>query len=153
MTRKALLWVVMLVVAMPVVAQEHPLADRAKGEVIRFLALTPEQVTEWDGLLTTRHDALVPLREQLRAVEEQLRGLLEQPSPDPTAVGNLVLQGKGLKDQIETANKAYLDGFEGMLGAEQNAKLHFLRRAERAEPLFPPFRLFGLLPPLLEHKR
>jgi hypothetical protein len=33
-----------------------------------------------------------------------------------------------------------------LLTHPQLDKLQFLRRAERAEPLFPAFRLYGLLP-------
>ena len=146
MRRRAVLCLVVLAVAVPVMAEDHPCADRAKNEVVQFMALTAEQVTAWDGLLAARQQAVPPLREQLQGVEDQIKTLLEQPSPDPGAVGALVLQARGLRNQIEAANKTYLDGFEGALSADQKVKLGFLRRADGAEPLFPSFRLFGLIP-------
>jgi hypothetical protein len=132
--------------AMPALAQDHPLADRAKNEVIQFLALTPDQVTTWDGLIATHQQTVPPLRTQLQAVEDQIKAALAQPNPDPAAVGALVIQGKGVRDQIQAANTAYESGFEGMLATDQLAKLVFLRKADKAEPLFPAFRFYRLIP-------
>lgn len=164
MKRTLLVVAVVLALAIPALAQqgqgrgprpEIPTAgqqaveldgSRAREVVIQFLELTPEQVTAWDALLETRKAAVEPLREQLRAVEEDLAELLEGENPDPAAVGTLVLQGKALREQIAAANQAYVEGFENMLEHPQLDRLEFLRRAERAEPLFPAFRLFGLLP-------
>ena len=143
-----MLCAVVVLLALPAVGQEGPIAGGAKNEVIQFLGLTADQVAGWDGLIATREQTVPPLREQLKGVREQIRGLLDQPTPDPTAVGALVIQADGLKDQIEAGEKSYLDGFEGLLGLDQLAKLHFMRRAEKAVPLLPAFRLFGLVPPL-----
>ena len=57
-----------------------------------------------------------------------------------------MLKAKALREQIAAANQVYVDGFDALLTMEQRTKLAFLRRAERAGPLFPAFRLFGLLP-------
>lgn len=146
--RKALLCAVVVLLAIPTLGQEGPIAGGAKIEVVQFLGLTADQVAQWDGLIATREQTVPGLREQLKGVEEQIRGLLGQPTPDPAAIGTLVIQADGLKDQIEEANKAYLDGFEGLLGPDQLAKLNFMRRAQKAVPLLPAFRLFGLVPPL-----
>jgi len=146
--RKAILAIVLLALAVPVLAQEDPGdVPRPKEVVTRVLALTPEQVTEWEGMLDTLHATVEPLATQLRDVEEQLKTLLAEPNPDPTQVGTLVLQGKGLRDQIRDAREAYLDAFEAMLTVGQKGKLGFVRRADRIQPAIPAFRLFGLLPP------
>ena len=125
----------------------EPDGARARETVIQFLGLTPDQVTLWDALLERRKAAVEPLREDLQAAEKDLQELLQRDNPDPAAVGTLVLRTKALREQIAAANKAYVDGFEAMLTADQKTKLAFLRRAQRAAPLFPAFRLFGLLPP------
>jgi Spy/CpxP family protein refolding chaperone len=167
MKRTLLVVAVVLVLAVPALAQqgqgqgrgprpEIPMAgmqageldgSRAREAVIKFLELTPEQVTAWDTLLETRRALVEPLRAELQATEKDLHDLLQTENPDPAAVGTLVLKAKGLREQIAAANQAYVDGFEALLTAEQAAKLALLRRAERAQPLFPAFRLFGLLPP------
>ncbi len=124
-----------------------PDASRAGEVVIQFLGLTPDQVTAWNALLEARKASVEPLREDLQATEKDLYALLQGSNPDPAAVGTLVLRAKALREQIAAANKVTIDGFEALLATEQMTKLGFLRRAERAEPLFPAFRLFGLLPP------
>jgi len=144
---------VVVALAIPAMAQEGPIRDRGMEAVARFLQLTPAQVDQWKGLLDTQEAALAPLREQLRAVEEQLAALLRTDNPDPAAVGNLILQGKALREQMGQVHRAYLEGFEAMLTEEQAQRLATIRRAERLEPLFPAFRLFGLLPPVSQGPR
>ena len=146
--RRALLCAILVLFAIPAVGQEGPIVAGAMDEVIGFLALTGDQVSKWDGLVATWQQTVPGLHEQVKGIEEQVRTLLGQPSPDPAAVGTLVIQAGVLRNQIEAANAAYLDGFEGLLGADQLAKLQFMRRAERAIPLLPAFRAYGLVPPL-----
>ena len=145
--RNALLSVIVALLAMPVLAQQDAIPVDPKGEVIQFLALAPDQVAQWDALIATREQTIPPLREQLRPIEEQIKALLAQPNPDPAAVGALVIQASSIRVQIEAAKDAYVGGFEAVLTADQLAKLRFIRRAEKARPLIPAFRLAGLLPP------
>ena len=145
--KKVLIGVALLTLALPLVAQEHPVLDRARQEVINFLALEETQVTKWDELLAAREAAVTPLREQVKGLEEQLKTLLGQEIPDAAAVGALVIQIKGLQEQIQAAKQTYLDGFEAVLTADQTGKLNAVRRAARIEPLIPAFRLFGLVHP------
>ena len=146
--RRALLTVILVLLAWPALGQEGAILGTPKDEVIHFLALTPDQVAQWDALIATREQTIPPLREQLKGLEDQIKVLLAQPNPDPAAVGALVIQADGVRDQIQTARSAYVSGFEAMLGPDQLAKLNFLRRAEKALPLLPAFRLAGLLPPV-----
>jgi Spy/CpxP family protein refolding chaperone len=146
--KKTLLGLLVLAVAVPVLAQaDDPETPRAKQAVIRFLQLTEDQVAGWDALVEAREAKVAPLREQLKATEEDLRELLAGDNPDPAAVGALVIKGKELKEQIGAAHKEYVDGFEAMLTPEQGNRLTALRRAAHLEPLFPAFRLYGLLAP------
>ena len=145
--RKVLLTVVIAALALPVLGQDGVILETPRDAVIRFLALTPDQATAWDALVAVREQAVPPLRDQLTGLEEQIKGLLAQPGPDPSAVGALVIQAAGVRRQLEAARGAYVGGFEAMLAADQLARLNFMRRAERAAPLVPAFRLAGLLPP------
>lgn len=145
--KRWILAVVVLAVAIPAVAQEGPIREHGMEAVARFLQLTPEQVEQWKGLLQVQEDALTPLREELRATEEQLGELLRGENPDPAAIGTLVLQGKAIKEEMGEAHRAYLDGFAALLTPEQTQRLEGIRRAARLEPLFPAFRMFGLLNP------
>jgi len=123
-------------------AEDHP---RARQAIAEFLALTEDQVATWDALLATREEAAAPLREQLRATEEELVTLLRAESPDAAAVGALVLAGKSLREGIAAVHESYVEGFEAMLTNEQRGRLGAVRRAARLAPLLPAFAEFGLL--------
>lgn len=131
----------------PVWAQENDELPwpHAREEVARFLELSPEQVTQWEGLISTLRDTAVPLREQLRELEEQLGELLRQENPEAAAVGPLVIQIKNVKETLGQAHREYVNGFEAMLNRQQTAKLQFIRQAERVQPLIPAFRAVRLV--------
>ncbi|GBC78852.1 hypothetical protein HRbin09_00061 [bacterium HR09] len=133
--------------AFPLWAQENQELPfpHAREVVARFLELTPEQVTQWEALLTTLRDTVAPLQEQLRNLEGQLAELLKQDNPDPAAVGTLVIQIKGVKEAIGQAHRQYVNGFEGMFTGEQTAKLRLIRQAERVMPLIPAFKAVQLV--------
>lgn len=124
-----------------------PAAPRPKEVVTRFLALTPEQVAGWEALLTTLESTVKPLLQHIAANERQLAELLKQPNPDPAAIGNLILANRALREEIRAAQETYVTGFEALLTQEQKDKLGFIRRAERAQPIIPAFKVLGLLPP------
>ncbi|KDA53455.1 hypothetical protein EG19_04410 [Thermoanaerobaculum aquaticum] len=137
----------LLFLAFPVAAQESEELPfpQAREAVARFLQLTPEQVTQWEALLTTLRETVAPLEEQLRGLEGQLAELLKQENPDAAAVGALVIQIKGVREAIAQAHRQYVNGFEAMLTSEQTAKLRFIRQAERVMPLIPAFRAVQLV--------
>jgi hypothetical protein len=147
MRRAVVATIVVLALVAPLHAQQGPIANQGQQQVVRFLGLDEQQVTKWNELLDARGQAVKALRDQIKGLEEQLRAELAKATPDAAVVGGLVIQIKGLRDQIEPANQAYLDGFEAMLTEEQAGKLGAVRRAARLEPLLPAFRLFGLVPP------
>jgi hypothetical protein len=74
---------VVLVFALPVLAGAAPLAPQANGKAA----------------------SLQPLRLKIDALNEQIRELLEQSSPDPTAIGDLMIQIKELREQIEAEER------------------------------------------------
>ena len=141
--KRAIFALLIVALAVPVLAQQGP--PRPRDIVARFLELTPEQVTAWDGLLATLQGTIDPLKEQLRAVEQQLAEMLGGENPDPAAVGALVVQGRDLRKQMREAHEAYVAAFEELLTETQVSRLTFIRRAARVEPIIPAFRLFGLI--------
>lgn len=126
----------------------HMRPERAREIVVRFLELTEAQQAQWDALLDQLKAALEPLRQQLEDVRKQLAEELRKPNPDRAKIAELILRGKEIQEQMETARRAYVQAFEAMLTPEQLAKLAFLRRAQQVVPLLPAFHLYGLLPPL-----
>lgn len=150
--RRVMLALMVVALALPVMAQEdpgadHPIFGRAQEAVARFLQLEPDQVDQWNILIANHHAVVEPLRADLRAARQELRALLDADPPDPTAIGEKVLEIEGLNEAIRAAHLDYVAGFEALLDEEQLGRLGFIRRAERAEPLFPAFRAVDLLPP------
>jgi Spy/CpxP family protein refolding chaperone len=146
-----------LAIAAPAASQTPPpgpapdhdlcLPGAAQHVVAEFLNLTEDQIAAWDVLIAAREQAAGPLRDAIAAVQQQLDDLLAGEDPDPLAVGVLVIERRDLGEELADVHRAYVAGFEGLLDAEQLAQYRFLQRAERAEPLFPAFRMVGLLPP------
>lgn len=145
-----------LAIAVPSAAQAPPgpppaddlcLPGAAQDVVARFLNLSDDQIAQWEVLIDEREQAAAPLRDAIAAVQQQLDDLLAGEDPDPLAVGVLVIERRDLGEQLADVQRAYVAGFEELLEAEQRAQYRFLQRAERAEPLFPAFRMVGLLPP------
>ena len=108
--------------------------------VAKHLELSPEQVGAWMGLLDGLHQQQRPLHEQVQALEEELRLQLQQPEPDPAAVGQLILEIHALREQIRINEDTYRDAFEDLLNEEQLEKLYLLREASELAPLFPAFK-------------
>jgi hypothetical protein len=139
--------VLMVAVAIPAVAQDHPIENRGQVVVARFLDLDAQQVTKWDELLAAREATVQALATQVKSLEESLKTELGKVTPDPAVVGNLVIQIRTLRAQMGVAEDAYVGSFEAMLTTDQVTKLTGVRRAARIEPLLPAFRLLGLVPP------
>ncbi len=149
---------VLLAIALvfPIVAQAQEIPCIVPCEhqaVVRALQLSDDQVAQWDTLLADHRAVVEPLREQLRAVEQQLKDLLGEPNPDPAEVGALTIQGHDLREQIRAADEVYRQGFEAMLDETQAGRLRFIRGAGRVQALIPAFRRFGLMrPPAIDEE-
>ena len=126
---------------------------RALVAVARFLELDESQRETWRGLLEQRRAAAEPLREQLAAARRELADLLGQGGADPAEVGELTLEIHRLRSALREVKETYAQGFESMLDDEQLAKLEFIRRAARVQPLVPAFRRAGLVGPPERRRR
>lgn len=143
--------------AAPLLAQEIPtssdpenpgcVADHAQTRVAAFLQLTPEQLADWDLLIEDRELAAEPLRAAMAQVQQDIDDLLSSPDPDPTEVGDLVIARHDLGAQLAEVQRTYVEGFVDLLDEDQQHQYHFIRHAERAQPLIPAFRVMDLLPP------
>ena len=152
----ALIAAALLVLAVPAAAQEGPLDGEvdnpclpgaAQDIIAGFLELDVDQLTRWDELIADREAAAQPLREAMAGIQAELEALLSSEDPDPYEVGDLVIQRHDLGGELADVQRTYVEGFDAMLDEEQMDRYHFIRRAERAQPLFVPFRIMDLLPP------
>lgn len=100
-----------------------------------YLDLSDEQIEAVHELLQSMHAELEPLREQRRGLHEQLEAVLEADDPDAATVGQLVIDGKDLREQKHAVFESYTARFEALLTSEQLEKWEHFReiREERRE--------------------
>lgn len=98
----------------------------------RFLELTDEQVEQARALFEGTRELTRPVREDLRATAGELRELLAGEAPDPTPVGELVLEIQDLRSELREAREILFEDFRALLTAEQNEKLDTLLEARKA---------------------
>jgi len=113
--------------------------------VANVLGLSEEQVHALADFLQARGEAVRPVAEEMQRHQQALAQLLQSPNPDPTAIGQLILEMRALEAQsqkaIGDANKA----LEQILSADQRTRLDQLRGAANACQVIPAFRAVGLL--------
>jgi Spy/CpxP family protein refolding chaperone len=91
--------------------------------VADFLELTAEQREQWDALHQELRGTIRPSFEQQRTLDQELRGLLDEASPDPAAVGTIVLQQRDNRRSIEAAHEQLKEQLAAILTAEQLDRL------------------------------
>ena len=96
------------------------------------LNLSEEQVGEIRGLVEARAEAVRPLAEQIKIFEEALKELLNGDLPDPTAVGDLVLDIQMLRQEIEGHQQSFREGFHMLLLAEQSERIGHIHKVALA---------------------
>ena len=126
-------------------AQEDPGPPPPIRMVAHYLDLSREQVYAWLGLLEELKMQQQPLNDQVQGLEEELKLQLQQPEPDPAAVGALVLKIHALRDQMFFNEETYRNAFEDLLNDGQLEKYFVLREASELAPLFPAFMETRLL--------
>jgi Spy/CpxP family protein refolding chaperone len=105
--------------------------------LFRFLELTDDQQAQWIALHEEFRAFVEPIHEQQRALAEQLKALLETASPDPAAVGALIIQEYGLRERVREAGEQLQTDLKALLTPEQLIKYEtflFLRAIEGPPP-------------------
>ena len=104
-------------------------AERRVERLAEFLELSDSQLTSWESLRSQHRDAVQPLLEQMRTHRESLRSLMESDSPDATALGEEMLAGRELREDLETGQQDLESGFRALLTAEQLERYEAFREA------------------------
>lgn len=125
----ALLWVPALAAAAPSRGPAQILSNPRL--LARYLRLTPEQVVQQRQLVQALRADLDPLREQRRALREDLRAALDGGSPDACAVGAIVVDLSELRGQIRAELEEFDDAFSAILTPQQLARYEALKEAVR----------------------
>ena len=134
MTRNRLALVAIVLIAlMPIVALagpgSGPRGDRGGPGAGRhflpppgYLDLTEEQAEAAEAIRDNVREQLDAQRQQHHAARQQLRDLLASDSPDPVAVGQLVIEMHGQRDPLRSVLEAAEAEFEALLTDEQLEK-------------------------------
>ena len=93
----------------------------------RALELTDTQVNEIGVLLRKHRDAAFPIRQDLRARNNDLRNALDLAEPNPPTVGHAVIARNGLRKQLRELNIKLRSDIAAVLTPEQRAKFEQMR--------------------------
>ncbi len=115
-------------------------------QVVRsVLGLSDAQTRSLLAMVQARDVAVRPLAEQMRQKNESLARLLEAPSPDAAAIGQLIIEVRAIESAVRLIVQQAAAEFEQTLTAEQRTRLEHLRQAAPACEVSPAFRAAGLL--------
>jgi Spy/CpxP family protein refolding chaperone len=106
---------------------------RFDGErIARYLELTDDQRESLRGLAERHRADVEPLFAERRDLHAELRQLVEQPSPDPAAIGRLVLELAGQREAVRASREAFAGELDAVLVGEQKVKWQHLRELRAA---------------------
>lgn len=103
-----------------------------------FLGLSDQQVQQLVEMRREEQQVLQPLRQQVREKAQALREAQQAATPNPTTVGQLILDLQSLRKQVAAVNESYHTKALSLLDATQKEKLanleQAIQRANRARP-------------------
>jgi len=122
----------MLVTSGALFAHNEPVDVPPFAILKSVLNLSEEQVVEIRGLVEARAEAIRPLAEQIKIFEEALKEILNGDLPDPTAVGDLVLDMQMLRQEIEGHQQSFKEAFHMLLTDEQIDRIGHIHKVALA---------------------
>ena len=124
------------------VARAQPPSEPRKGggpgdrgdRMTEYLGLSAEQQASFKALRHEQHKQAKPLHAEGRQLHEALRTLMEQESPDATAVGTAMLALKQHQTKMKASHLAFEAKLKSMLTPEQKLKFEAFKAAREAGP-------------------
>lgn len=107
------------------------LAGRGFERLARLLDLTEEQRVQARAIHQATREQAQPIFEASRTLRGELRELLDQEAPNPTAVGETVLALHANRDELRRLHEDARARFEALLTPEQLEKLTDLEEHRR----------------------
>ncbi len=134
------------------------------GEQLKnFLEFSDEQIVELKGLHRSSRESLMPMLQEIRQKQSELRDAMEQETPDSAYVGQLIVDLKVLKEQLKAKRAENRDQALALLTASQIDALDTLKQAMELGPaahqavrmnlLEGPDRAFGRMGPRMDRFR
>ncbi len=106
-------------------AAQAPMARIARLKT--FLALTDKQAADIQVLLKAHQTAAFPIRQDLRARNQELQNALDAAQPNAAAIGQLVIAQHSLKGQLRTLDLKLESDIAAQLTPEQQQKFEQLK--------------------------
>ena len=111
------------------------------------LGLTDADVARLEQIGKDQREAAKPLFDQIAERRRTLAETLKSTSPDPTALGRILLDIKDLREQIRQNDERYHEQAVAALSADQKAKLQTLEAAAQQRPAINQALRLNLLQP------
>ncbi len=109
-----------------------------------FFKLTDEQMDLIRPEIEGTYPDLLALYQELHMLRQELRELMNESTPPPGQVGQLIVDIRAVEIQIAEIRRAWGDAIEAVLDEDQQNRLERVRRVAR---ILPAFRGVGLIPP------
>ncbi len=139
-----------LVFSAALVAQTNTTPPRGPQftELKAYLGLTDDQITNLENLRRTQFQSQQSIFQQIQAKETSLQQALAATPPNPATIGQLMLDIRALRQQIQQAEQSLVQQEVATLTADQQSKLQALAQAQKLEPDINQAVRLGLLAPL-----
>jgi len=118
--------------------------DRSLDALQQALNLTPAQKDSVRELVQSRREAMQSIRAEARPKFQRLMTLLDQPAPDPTAVGRAAIDFKAVHERAKAQRADAEKRFLSLLNPTQMAVVQSIRTQA---PVFRAMQRLGFLPP------
>ena len=112
--------------------------DRENGNqfeaVQEALQLTPEQIQQLQDINAAFREAAQPDREQIRALQTQLRDEFQSDNPNAAVIGQIQLDIRNIHSQVSETKSEFSQQAQAVLTPQQAAALSVLELALAAVP-------------------
>ena len=128
-----------------VLLAQDPSANPQPPDLKAFLNLSDAQIQGLVQLQQQKGQALQPVMQQAAQAQQKLQQMLAAPNPDPTAVGQLVMDIATLAQQVQQIAGSFQQQASSLLQSDQKTKLPPLQLALELHPAALQAVSLGLL--------
>lgn len=120
---------------------------RAMGIVAEYLELDEGQVGSIREISQALREEAMPIRQNVRALKQELKAQFDSDTPDATIVGSLMIQIHEQREELRNLAQARNEAVLDLLSVEQAAKVNDVLEAAKLQPVIRAFHELKLLPP------
>ena len=143
--RFAAISILLMIVHSPLArAQEQELPQPLRM-VAGFLQLSEAQLHDLVTIIQTRDAAIAPIAQGVQSNQAALAKLLEGETPDPSKVGQLLIEIHNDEKRAAGIAQAAAASFADTLTADQKQRMAFVIQAAQVAPVIPAFKAIGLI--------